>query len=125
LYGVARNVTRACLRRERRFVSLEELCEDESGPAGHEDPASALARSQDLVRLRGAIVSLPSQYREIVILCDLHGVSYADAAGIIAAPVGTVRSRLHRGRGLLLERLRGREQECSRTVVRRVSRCLT
>jgi RNA polymerase sigma-70 factor, ECF subfamily len=124
LYGVARNVTRARIRCERRFVTLDEMSTEGSEPVGLEDPSAALARSQDLIRLRKAIVGLPSRYREVVILCDLHGLSYAEVAGLIDRPLGTVRSRLHRGRTLLVERLRHPEPEASRTAAGRVTRCL-
>jgi RNA polymerase sigma-70 factor (ECF subfamily) len=124
LYGVARNVTRACLRREQRFVNLDEMSMERFDPADRGDPSAALARSLDLIRLRKAIVGLPSRYREVVILCDLHGLSYAEAAGAIDTPVGTVRSRLHRGRTLLVERLRCAQPEGSRTAVARVAKCL-
>jgi RNA polymerase sigma-70 factor (ECF subfamily) len=106
LYGVARNITRARLRREEQFVKLEHVSSNGSEPVGADDPSAALTRAQDVICLRRAIVGLPSRYREVVILCDLHGLSYAAAADVIDTPVGTVRSRLHRGRGLLIERLR-------------------
>jgi RNA polymerase sigma-70 factor, ECF subfamily len=123
LYGVARNVTRARLRREQRFVNLDEMTSGRSERAGSDDPCAALARSEDLFRLRKAIVSLPSRYREAVILCDLHGLTYAEAAGVLDAPVGTVRSRLHRGRHLLVARLQCLEPEGS-TTADCVARCL-
>jgi RNA polymerase sigma-70 factor, ECF subfamily len=124
LYGVARNVTRARLRREQRFVNLVEMPAEGSARTGSDDPSAALARSEDLRRLRKAIVSLPSRYREVVILCDLHGLSYAEAAGVLDAPVGTVRSRLHRGRNLLVERLQCLEPEGSQTAADFAARCL-
>jgi RNA polymerase sigma-70 factor (ECF subfamily) len=124
LYGVAHNVTRARLRREQRFVNLDEMPVAPSERAGSDDPSAALARSEDLLRLRKAIVSLPSRYRAVVILCDLQGLSYADAAAVINAPVGTVRSRLHRGRSLLVERLQCHGREGSKTATDCVARCL-
>ncbi len=123
LYAVARNVTRARLRREQRFVNLDRVSFEGSQPVGPDDPSAALVRSQDLSRLRKAIVGLPARYREVVILCDLHGLSYAEAAGVINTPVGTLRSRLHRARNLLVEHLRRREPEGSRTADGRVARC--
>jgi RNA polymerase sigma-70 factor, ECF subfamily len=124
LYGVAHNVTRARLRREQRFVNLDKMPVARSERAGSDDPSAALARSEDLLRLRKAIVSLPSRYRAVVILCDLQGLSYADAAAVINAPVGTVRSRLHRGRSLLVERLQCHGREGSKTATDCVARCL-
>jgi RNA polymerase sigma-70 factor, ECF subfamily len=124
LYAVARNVTRTRLRREQRFVSIDEAVSKASTPAGRDDPAAAVAKAQDLIRLRKAIVGLPSRYREVVILCDLHGLSYAEAASAIATPIGTVRSRLSRGRSLLVERLGCSEPNRSRSAAGRVARCL-
>lgn len=62
--------------------------------------------SKEIVsRVRKAVASLPENYREAVILCDLEEMSYEEAAEVMACPVGTVRSRLHRGRAILLEKL--------------------
>ena len=62
--------------------------------------------SQETVaRVRRAVASLPDNYREAVILCDLEEMSYEEAAQALECPVGTVRSRLHRGRAILLEKL--------------------
>jgi RNA polymerase sigma-70 factor (ECF subfamily) len=124
LYGMARNVTRVRLRRERAFVNLDDASADGWEPAGSDDPSAALSEAQDLHRLRNAIVSLPSRYREAVILCALHGLSYSDAAVAIGIPVSTVRSRLHRGRALLAERLSRVDAARSRMVDARVARCL-
>jgi RNA polymerase sigma factor (sigma-70 family) len=88
LYGVTRNVTRGRLRREQRFVNLDAVPANGPERAGWDDPSAALVRSEGLLRLRKAIVSLPSRFREVVILCDLHGLSYAEAAGVIDARVG-------------------------------------
>jgi RNA polymerase sigma-70 factor (ECF subfamily) len=52
-----------------------------------------------------AINKLPDEFREVIILCELEGHSYEEIANIIDIPVGTVRSRLHRGRMILKERL--------------------
>ena len=56
-------------------------------------------------RVRQAIGTLPQNYREAVILCELEEMSYEDAASALNCPVGTVRSRLHRARALLVEKL--------------------
>jgi RNA polymerase sigma-70 factor (ECF subfamily) len=49
---------------------------------------------------------LPENYREVVILCELEEMSYEEVSAALGCPVGTVRSRLHRGRSLLIEKLR-------------------
>jgi RNA polymerase sigma-70 factor (ECF subfamily) len=56
-------------------------------------------------RVRQAIGTLPQNYREAVILCELQEMSYEEAASALNCPVGTVRSRLHRARALLAEKL--------------------
>jgi len=56
--------------------------------------------------LRQAVLTLPLKYREAVVLCDLQEMDYAEAAAVLRCPVGTVRSRLHRGRELLLQKLK-------------------
>jgi len=54
-----------------------------------------------------ALESLPEDFRTVVILCDIEGLSYEEIAEFIDCPVGTVRSRLHRGRKMLREKLLG------------------
>lgn len=67
-------------------------------------PAEFISR-ETVTRVRKAIASLPENYREAVILCDLEEMTYEEAAEALRCPVGTVRSRLHRGRSILLEKL--------------------
>lgn len=63
------------------------------------------ASQETVTRVRKAIASLPENYREAVVLCDLEEMSYEEAAAALGCPVGTVRSRLHRGRAILVEKL--------------------
>ncbi len=119
LYGMARNLTRNRLRREGRFVVLDPAAAE---PAAADDPCAALAHARDLARLRRAIAQLPSRYRETVILADIHGLSYAEVAIVVGAPVGTVRSRLNRGRARIATRLR--EEEHADPARRTPVRCL-
>jgi RNA polymerase sigma-70 factor (ECF subfamily) len=65
-----------------------------------------LVSQENVIRVRQAIATLPENYREVVVLCELDEMSYEDAAAALECPVGTVRSRLHRARALLLEKLR-------------------
>jgi len=65
-----------------------------------------LLRREGIEELRRAVLALPKRYREVVLLCDLEEMDYADAATVLNCPVGTVRSRLHRARALLLEKLK-------------------
>ena len=102
LLGIARN---HALRRitERRHEPLPEAGLE---PAVRADPADGIARGQDIATLRAALASLPPVYREAVVLCDLQELSYQEAADAVGCAIGTIRSRLHRGRGLLSEALR-------------------
>jgi RNA polymerase sigma-70 factor (ECF subfamily) len=104
LYGIARNVTRNRLRRERRFIPLDAAAGAADSRAG--DPCAAASHSQEIALLRRAIRQLPSRYREAIILCDVHGLSYAETARVLGVPVGTVRSRLSRARLRLATGLR-------------------
>lgn len=104
LYGIARHLTRRRLVRERRFVVLDGHGGIDVGTSS--DPADRLDQQQQLERLRRAILALPSRFREVVVLCDLQDVSYADAAVTLACPLGTVRSRLHRARAMLARSMR-------------------
>ena len=110
LFGIARRVTRRRLLRERRFVEIN------AGDGAHDVSPNAsemLERRDMLQRLREAILSLPSRYREVVVLCDVEGVSYETAADSIGCAIGTIRSRLHRARQLLATKLRRTDGTCT------------
>jgi len=107
LFGIARKLVLRHLTRSRVFTELDS--EDTSTPPRGAvlvgDPAADLARRQDIAQLRRAVLSLPKRYREVVVLCDLEELDYAAAAAALECPVGTIRSRLHRARALLLDKL--------------------
>jgi RNA polymerase sigma-70 factor, ECF subfamily len=106
LCGIARNCARQRFDRDRCFQPLDE--DDDAGRqdiAGQGDPLGDLTRAEGIERVRKAVLSLPVRYREVVVLCDLQELSYAEAADALACAVGTVRSRLHRGRQLLADKL--------------------
>ena len=102
LFAIARNVSRYRLRKERRFVSLDR---PEDRPSAGTDPVASMVASETVTRVRLLIRALPSRYREVLILCDLQGLSYEETARVLDTPIGTVRSRLHRARMRLGERL--------------------
>lgn len=101
LYGIVRNLSRERLRRERRFLSLSGLPSLGERETYRHDPSDAIEDAQLSAQVRHALNRLPSRYREVVILCDLHSLSYADAAAVVGTTSAAVRSRLHRGRQLL------------------------
>jgi RNA polymerase sigma-70 factor, ECF subfamily len=112
LYGVARNIVLRALERERPYITaLDDPAADYAGRAAAEhDTFGELVHSERLETLRKAVLALPPAYREVVVLCDLHERDYADAAGILGCAIGTVRSRLHRARALLAEKMRAGER---------------
>ena len=118
LCGIARNHARRRLERDERLVAFN--VNDDETPieigAVHPDPVSDLTRAEGLEALRSAVLSLPLGYREAVVACDLRELSYADAAEALGCAVGTVRSRLHRGRALLASKLgaKGRSEATAR-----------
>lgn len=120
LFGIARNRVMKHAARIPREVSLEEKREDGSGPGiVLEDkftPAMWAEKRERLEQVRAAVLDLPAEFREAVVLCELEELSYEEAAELMECPVGTIRSRLHRGRALLLAKL-----EMLREVPRRAS----
>jgi len=121
LYGIARNHVLRAFERERSFVPLETDADDSNDAPhanliAHFDPLGDLTRGEMVEKLRHAVLALPAHYREALVLCELHELSYADAAGALGCAVGTVRSRLHRARAMLAEKMRGREREGARAV---------
>lgn len=126
LYGIARNCLLQHFERERHYVSYEED-EPENGSSTLQkdlkldmsNPLAELTTAQMLHDLRQAILTLPVKYREAVVLCDLQEMDYVDAATVMGCPVGTVRSRLHRGRELLLQKLKFREAVNGRAIKKR------
>jgi RNA polymerase sigma-70 factor, ECF subfamily len=76
-----------------------------------DDPQVVHLRLSDLEAVRAVIVDLPAAYREVVVLREIEGFSYREIAEILACPVGTVMSRLARGRNRLKQRLADRYKE--------------
>jgi len=101
LCGIARNHVLRRLDRERANRAMPESTEF----AAPDDVAGEVLRGEDIERVRRAVLALPARYREVVVLCDLEEMDYAAAAQALGCAVGTVRSRLHRARRLLVEKL--------------------
>jgi len=112
LYGIARNVVLRALERERPYITVLDDADSEYAGrlAAEEDVLGDLARNERIDTLRKAVLALPPAYREVVVLCDLHERDYAEAASALGCAVGTVRSRLHRARALLMEKVRAGER---------------
>ena len=107
LLGVARKFLLRHARTDPRLVPLED--HDHPTETSEDDQSSVLA-------LRAAIAALPELYREVVVLCDLEGLTYEEAAAALGCVTGTVRSRLHRARQFLSRKLGSKEQTQRCTV---------
>jgi RNA polymerase sigma-70 factor, ECF subfamily len=116
LLGIARNHARRRLSKDRALDPLPEAPTDSMTISP--DPVAGLARERQIAALRRALAALPVAYREVVVLCDLQELTYADAAAALGCAVGTVRSRLHRGRRMLGSRLRGEQRSFARWPAR-------
>jgi RNA polymerase sigma-70 factor, ECF subfamily len=126
LFGVARNQVLRRLQREQFYVPMEEdLAADSSAvQAGKsEGPLNDLSRNETIESVRKAVLSLPEPYREVVVLCDLQEMSYVETAEILGCAVGTVRSRLHRARSLLIAKLRPTREEQATAANMKSTRC--
>jgi RNA polymerase sigma-70 factor (ECF subfamily) len=98
LLGCARHLVIDRLRRESRWTRG---VPEQTAP----DADEVLAARQLGDRLHAAIANLPSEFRDVLVLCELKGLTYAETASVLQCPIGTVRSRLHRARALLAEAL--------------------
>jgi RNA polymerase sigma-70 factor (ECF subfamily) len=116
LYGIARNHVLRRLEKDRPFVQIADEAEEYESATperyvAQADPLGDLLLSEMIESVRHAVLALPAHYREVVVLCDLHEMSYIEAAATLCCAVGTVRSRLHRARGLLIEKLRATREQ--------------
>src|ERR1700681_1501552 len=109
LFGIARNKIMKYNERLPREISLVERQEDGSGGGltlrDSFTPAMWAEQRERLEKVRAAVMDLPVEFRETVVLCELEEMSYEQAARMLDCPIGTIRSRLHRGRALLLAKL--------------------
>ncbi len=112
---IAVNLCRSQLRRARvrgsvKLFSLLRPPDKESGSlapivSSHERPQDALHREERDKEIRNAVADLDQQLKQVVVLRDMEGFSYQDVANMLGIPLGTVRSRLHRAREILREKL--------------------
>lgn len=114
LLGIVRHACYSLLQRtrqDRTATSFEEDgCGEEAIAAGAVvsfpiNPEAAAIREADRERVHECLRALPAEYRETVVLREIHGCSYREIAAVCAVPIGTVMSRLARGRRLLQQSL--------------------
>ncbi len=109
LFQIVRSVAITQYRRDRRAgqrVGVEALEGQRAGPASGA-AVNRLAGDEPFARvdIDAALEQLPEEYRSVVVLSDLEGLSMADVAAAMSCPVGTVKSRLFRARALLRQSL--------------------
>jgi RNA polymerase sigma-70 factor (ECF subfamily) len=112
LFGVARNLILKNETARQRHVVLSGP-DDDGGDAAADPPDDAacplgrLLNNEAAEEVRRALALLAPHYRDAVILYEMHDLSYAEIADICQVDIGTVRSRLSRGRAALAKRLAG------------------
>lgn len=107
LCGIARRKLWKHLERTKADALFD--CDEESAaelPYTNDGPMELLLRQEAVAAVRAGMDELPPLLREVVILCALEEMSYEQAAQVLAVPVGTVRSRLHRAKARLAGLLR-------------------
>lgn len=123
LLTIARHSVWRRLQRERRFTAWETVEESDDALLRNDlcdaaDPLADLMRNELTGAVRMAVQSLPLHYREVVLLCHLHELSYAEAAEVIGCEIGTVCSRLYRARALLAKSLAAWKPEAAAASVK-------
>jgi len=115
LLAIVRNTSYSWLEKSRRrplAASFDEAEHSAAMPVA--SPESDLARKEDEQMLRQALENLPPEFREVIVLRELEGLTYQEIATIAARPLGTVMSRLARARQRLEESLVGLNEEWQR-----------
>jgi len=105
LFSIARN----CARDELRRAGRRQRVADSLG----RDRASLPADETLGVEVREALIALPLELREPIVMIDLFGTSYREVSALLKVPEGTIKSRVHRGRELLAISLASESQEGS------------
>lgn len=113
LYRILHNTFLDQVRRRQR-IRMQPLPDDDARfPQGEHapDPETALAQYRLDDDIQAAIDALPPEFKAAVVMCDIVGLGYQEIAEQTGVAIGTVRSRIHRGRAQLRERLAHRLEE--------------
>jgi RNA polymerase sigma-70 factor, ECF subfamily len=110
LFAIVRNVCRVEYGRRSR-VLLYDVNAEPDKPEGmapmwseaQDTPETAILRKLDAETIQGLVAALPDVFREVIVLREIEDLSYREIAEIVSTPVGTVMSRLARGRAMLRE----------------------
>ncbi|MGZ5398931.1 MAG: RNA polymerase sigma factor SigE [Nocardioides sp.] len=115
LHRITTNLFLDQARRKQR-IRFDALSDERAGMLRSNGPAPDVAVADRLFDddVEQALASLPPDFRAAVVLCDVEGLSYDEIADILGAKLGTVRSRIHRGRAMLRRALAHRAPEAGR-----------
>jgi len=106
LLTIVRNTCYTWLKRQRgRNDVMETDVDVDAVESAGADPFTVLSKNIQAEQLRAAVEELPVEFREVVMLKDLQGLSYREIAEVVSVPIGTVMSRLARGRRRLADKL--------------------
>ena len=110
IYRIAVNLALSGRRRRRSVLRLDDGRHgppvDPSGDPDETDPSAPLERAERDRQIQDALNALAPDHRAVVVMKEYDGLRYEEIGAVLGIPVGTVRSRLHRARGELRERLR-------------------
>jgi RNA polymerase sigma-70 factor (ECF subfamily) len=101
LWRITRNAFLDDVRRRKRRPTVELPDHDRASLGATPEPSEVLAESRLSEDVQEAVLALPIDFREAVVMCDVVGLTYDEIAEATGVPVGTVRSRIHRGRKML------------------------
>ncbi len=101
LWRITRNAFLDGVRKKKRRPTQPLPDTDSFAYGASPSPDEVLAAVRLSDDVQGALLKLPYEFREAVVLCDVVGLTYEEIADATDAPVGTVRSRIHRGRSML------------------------
>lgn len=108
LLAIVRNCHRSALEQKKRHAAAPLDDRDDTQIAADDPtPEASAIRHGDGRELNKALCALPEEFREVVVLRELEEMSYRDIAAVTGTPIGTVMSRLARGRALLKAELTG------------------
>ena len=108
LCGVARNLARKAAGYREEATDPTELSDESAlheDHVDHDTPLERLLRDETAEKVRRSLAKIAPHYRDVLILCELSELSYAEAAQVCGIDIGTVRSRLSRARTQLAQRL--------------------
>lgn len=115
LYRIAFNIRVSRRRKKRPVLSVDQSREStgDEPESLEEAPSERLQRQERAAQVRAALAALGEEYRTVLVLREIEGCRYEAISEVLGLPIGTVRSRLHRGRMQLRDLLRGILQENS------------